>query len=205
MQAIAISAGLSALAILIWLMVSMRHDSVARIHSSSGQTIRRQRQTYHRTHIFAYYVSLLVANALQAAGTLMNFNWVAQGYVVSGPYCSAQGDEAPFNNRLVAKLGTGALKQAGNVGTAMWSFMIAIHLLNLLFLRRKTTVIGLIITLFGGWSVLATIIFIGPGLIQTQAQGPYFGVSGFWCWITHEYPREQFFLEYFFVSYGIND
>jgi hypothetical protein len=38
-----------------------------------------------------YFVSLMVANALQSAGTVMSVKWVALGGVTSGPYCSAQG------------------------------------------------------------------------------------------------------------------
>lgn len=171
--AIAISGGLSALAILLWLAI-----------------VRSQSKTYRHTHIFAYYVSLIAANTLQAAGTLMNFQWVALGYVISGPYCSAQG----------------GIKQAGNVGTALWSFMIALHLFNLLFLRWKSTLVALIVTLISGWTVVAVIIFVGPGVIQTMAKGSYFGVSGSWCWITDNYPHEQVFLEYFFefLSAGVS-
>lgn len=101
--------------------------------------------------------------------------------------------------------GLGGIKQAGNVGTALWSFMIALHLFNLLFLRWKSTRIGLIITLIGGWACVVVVVSVGPGFIQSAARGPYFGVSGVWCWITDEYPREQFFLEYFFVSHDICD
>jgi len=170
--AIALSAGLSTFAILLWLT-----------------TVRGQSKAYYHTHIFAYYVSLIAANTLQAVGTLMNFHWVVLGDVISGPYCSAQG----------------GMKQAGNVGTALWSFMIALHLFNLLFLRWKSTLVGLIVTLTGGWVAVAVVIFVGPGVIQTAAKGPYFGVSGFWCWITDNYHDEQVFLEYFFefVSAGV--
>jgi hypothetical protein len=83
---------------------------------------------------------------------------------------------------------------------ALWSFMIALHLFNLLFLRWKSTLVALVVTLVSGWTVVAVIIFVGPGVIQTTEKGPYFGVSGSWCWITDNYPHEQVFLEYFFVS-----
>jgi len=171
--AIAVSAGLSAFAILLWLTM----------------LVRRQRKAYHHTHIFAYYVSLMAANTLQAVGTLMNFHWVALGDVISGPFCSTQG----------------GMKQAGNVGTALWSFMIALHLFNLLFLRWKSTSMGMIITLICGWTAVASVILVGPGVIETAAKGPYFGVSGFWCWITDNYYDEQVFLEYFFVSHSMWD
>jgi hypothetical protein len=92
-------------------------------------------------------------------------------------------------------------KASGKRRGSPWSFMIAFHLFNLLFLRWKSTLMALVVTLICGWTVVAVIILIGPMVIQTAEKGPYFGVSGFWCWITNNYPHEQVFLEYFFVSH----
>lgn len=44
------------------------------------------------------------ANLLQAVGGILNIKWVIQRAVEEGPVCSAQG----------------AVKQAGNVGAAVW-------------------------------------------------------------------------------------
>ncbi|KAI0072102.1 hypothetical protein K474DRAFT_1668251 [Panus rudis PR-1116 ss-1] len=139
--------------------------------------------TYHNTHVVPYFVSLLISNILQAAGTSMNARWVLERMVVAGGYCSFQG----------------GLKQAGNIGMALWSFVLAAHLFNLLFLRWKSTKVGLWATLAGGWFAIIFIVAIVPIPIQaTKKRGPYFGPSGFWCWITPAYPQEQIFLEYFF-------
>ena len=51
-----------------------------------------------------YFICLLVANFLQALGTFMNVRWVAERDVEAGHYCSLQG----------------GIKQAGNVGMALW-------------------------------------------------------------------------------------
>ena len=56
------------------------------------------------TRIMPFFVSLLVANILQAIGTLINSEWVNKRNAVSGGLCSAQG----------------GIKQAGNVGIALW-------------------------------------------------------------------------------------
>ncbi|KAK7683172.1 hypothetical protein QCA50_013845 [Cerrena zonata] len=139
--------------------------------------------SYQNTHVVPYFVSLLVANVLQALGTCMNAKWVIEHTVEAGPFCSFQG----------------AIKQVGNVGMALWSFVLASHLFSLLFLRRKSTQRGLLMTLIGGWSVIIFIVAIGPIAIQTtKKRGPYFGPSGYWCWITSSYPHEQIFMEYFF-------
>ncbi|KAJ7842399.1 hypothetical protein B0H13DRAFT_2365236 [Mycena leptocephala] len=78
---------------------------------------------YGNTHINGYFKSLLLANAIQSFGTVMNFKWAADREVTSGVFCSAQG----------------GIKQAGNVATALWSLVLALHLFNLLFLRLKST------------------------------------------------------------------
>lgn len=47
-------------------------------------------------------MSLLLANAMQSIGTVMNFKWVDYGGVVSGSFCSAQG---PIASGLVMNSG----------------------------------------------------------------------------------------------------
>ncbi|THU87007.1 hypothetical protein K435DRAFT_356926 [Dendrothele bispora CBS 962.96] len=138
--------------------------------------------TYRRTHLFSYLLSLLLANMIQSVGTVMSLEWVMRNEVVSGMFCTYQG----------------AIKQVGNVSTALWSFMISIHLFNLLFLRRSLTMIGFWLTIVLGWISVVVIVLIGPAAIEKKEEGRYFGISGPWCWITSGYPKEQIFLEYFF-------
>lgn len=132
------------------------------------------------TYIPALFGSLIVSNLLQSMGTGINLWWVLNGGVSSGMLCSAQG----------------GLKQAGNVGTAIWSFALALHAFRLLFLRTRVAkrIQWLAITL--GWVFIVFIVTIGPLAIQTKDRGPYFGPSGYWCWVTHNYPIEQTVLEY---------
>lgn len=146
------------------------------------QVLGRIQTEHKRTHFVAYFNSLLLANLLQAIGTLMNAQWVIKGAVYGGGLCSVQG----------------GIKQMGNVAAALWSFMIALHTFNLLFLRRKMTALGQWLTIIIGWTAVLFIIIIGPLAIQTAEKGPYFGISGYWCWITDAYPAEQTYLEYFF-------
>lgn len=92
----------------------------------------------------------------------------------------------------------GGIKQAGNVGTAVWwamtfcgvgalgshlscrSFALALHAFRLLFLRSRVTrqISWLALTL--GWFFVAIIVSIGPLALQTEDRGPYFGPSGYW-------------------------
>ncbi|KAH8115958.1 hypothetical protein DFH11DRAFT_1250554 [Phellopilus nigrolimitatus] len=142
----------------------------------------KRSKTYHRTNIAPYLVSLLLANVLQAIATILNARWVRDGIVFDGDFCAFQG----------------GLKNAANVGTALWSFVIAVHVFNLLFLRWRTTRASMVATLVAGWSVVVMIVTLGPLAIETPERGPYFGVSGSWCWITDNYPKEQTYMEYIF-------
>jgi len=145
---------------------------------------------YHNTHVVPYFISLLTANVIQASATTLGARWLVEGSVEAGYYCSLQG----------------ALKNAGNVAMAVWSFVMAAHVFSILFLRRGTRYVTCVIVLVVGWLFVALIVSIGPLAIQKQGKGSYFGPSGYWCWITDDYPTEQLFLEYFieFVSAGLS-
>lgn len=57
-----------------------------------------------------YFVSLLVANAIAAIGSVMNAHWVIERGVRVGGFCTAQG----------------ATKNIGNVATALWTLVCSI-------------------------------------------------------------------------------
>ena len=136
-----------------------------------------------------FFVSLLVANVLQAIGTLINGRWVTDRNVEAGHLCTAQG----------------GIKQAGNVGMALWytlsppffvtsclahacrvrqlarSFALSLHVFMLLFVRRLTiSALHCWILLAAGWFLVAFDVAIGPTAIETAARGPYFGPTGYW-------------------------
>ncbi|KAJ7660058.1 hypothetical protein B0H17DRAFT_1095530 [Mycena rosella] len=140
------------------------------------------KKTYTHTHFQAYFVCLLLANTMQAWANIISLGWVTRGGVQDGGLCAMQG----------------GLKQGGNVGSAVWSFVISLHLFNLLFLRYKTPKLiswGMVVF---GWSFVFTIVFIGPVAIETAARGPFFGIAEHSCWITLNYRVQQIFMEYFF-------
>ena len=59
--------------------------------------------------------------------------------------------------------------------------MIALHLFNILFLRFSATGLGLAATLSFGWAFVATLVILGPAVLQTREKGFYFGISGIRC------------------------
>lgn len=95
--------------------------------------------------------------------------------------------------------GAGGIKQAGSIAAAFWSFAISLHLFNLLFRRYETPKLMSWTVVAFGWSFVLTLVFLGPVAMETPERGRFFGISGAWCWITHQYHAQQIMMQYFFV------
>ncbi|KAG9045607.1 hypothetical protein FS842_001146, partial [Serendipita sp. 407] len=143
-----------------------------------------------RTHVAAYFVSLLICDLMQGIGSLVNIAWINNKGVTNNSLCVAQG----------------AIKQTGNVGTALWSLVIAIHTFCLLFYRAQIRDWVCYVTLVSVWLLIGVVLSLGPGVLATKEKGPFYGISGLWCWMTSGYPVERYALEYcfMFVSAGIS-
>ncbi|KAF8524876.1 hypothetical protein BU17DRAFT_84426 [Hysterangium stoloniferum] len=113
----------------------------------------------------------------------MSSKWVQQGGVMLGGFCSTQG----------------AVKNAGNLAVSLWTLTLATHTFLVLFLRWKIRDYALYVTLFGVWLLVGFLVVLGPAAIQSPDKGPYFGISGFWCWIADPYPASRIAMEYFWL------
>ncbi|KAF5345271.1 hypothetical protein D9758_008498 [Tetrapyrgos nigripes] len=120
-----------------------------------------------RMHVATYFISLLVGNLLQAVGSIINVTWVASK-AVKDP---------------------GVVKHVADLSMAIWTFAIAMHTFCLLVLGLKIQRVTMIATVVSGWSGTFALVIIGPAVLGTK--GPYFGISGRWCWITEQYPAER--------------
>jgi hypothetical protein len=69
--------------------------------------------------------------------------------------------------------------------------VIGVHTFAVLFLRVKIPRSVMWVVLPGGWVTIGTIVFAGPLTLNTDLNGPFFGISGYWCWVTEEYPTER--------------
>jgi len=150
--------------------------------SISAFNTRKSRDShlFVRTHVAGYFVSMLVCDMLQAIGSIINAAWVRHQMVELGTLCMAQG----------------AVKQTSDVGTAIWTLIIAIHTFCILFLEWKIRTYALWATLVFGWSTIFALVMIGPATLNTEQRGSFFGVSGYWCWISEEYEAERVTLDY---------
>lgn len=64
----------------------------------------------------------MCANIIQAIGTIMNLKWISNGGLQDGVFCATQGVYFHVLILFLAlnKLNIGELKNAGNVGIAIW-------------------------------------------------------------------------------------
>jgi hypothetical protein len=136
-----------------------------------------------RTHVAAYFLSVLVCDLLQAVGSIMNQKWVQDMEVLVGHFCTIQG----------------AVKQTSDVGSALFTLILAIHTFFVLFLRWQVKPYVLWLTLLSAWSAVMAIVIAGPAVLDTTRRGPFFGISGYWCWITEPYAVEHLTLDYMFM------
>ncbi|PPQ84573.1 hypothetical protein CVT26_004040 [Gymnopilus dilepis] len=52
--------------------------------------------------------------------------------------------------------------------------------------------------MISAWAFVLFIILLGRFGLQDAVKGPFYGISGSWCWITSNYGPERVLLEYFF-------
>ncbi len=93
------------------------------------------------------------------------------------------------------------------VGTAIFCFVIAVHTFSLLFLRRQWSTRTCYIVLVVSWALVLLEVCIEAFVIaEPKTKGPYFGISGLWCWITAAYPIPRFATSYLlmFISAGLS-
>jgi hypothetical protein len=169
--------------------------SAVRSRRSSDKTL------FVRTHVAIYFVSLLMCNLIQSVGGLLNIRWVIVNRVYSGAVCTTQGVLKQFGNvrkgfSFIMKVGYSHFSSPQS-GTGVFCFIIATHTFSVLFLRRqwsdRTTYIVLVIS----WALLFLEMCNESFLLAKPKEiGPYYGVAGFWCWITAAYPIERYATSY---------
>ena len=92
------------------------------------------------------------------------------------------------------------LTLCGQVGTAIFTFVIAVHTFSLLCLRRKWPDWACYMTLITSCTIIALDLCIGNFVVaNVDKRGPYYGITSYWCWITPAYSTEQYTSEYLFI------
>lgn len=133
-----------------------------------------------RTNIAPYFVLMLIADFLQAIGSLMNGRWVQLDGVYVGGYCTAQG----------------VIKHISDIGVAMWSLVIAFHTFFLLFYRLRIPRWVMYITLVAVQGLVILVTPLGSVIYNDSGRGSFYGIAGYWCWITAEFETARIVLDY---------
>ncbi|KAH8984511.1 hypothetical protein EDB92DRAFT_1819049 [Lactarius akahatsu] len=132
-----------------------------------------------RTHVVFYFISLLLSDILQAIGSIMNSAWVTEQAVI---YDSALHSSRRRMLELLSGLWCGRQ-------------VIATRTFLVLFLRVPHKRYTMWITLIANWSLLGAIVIAGPATTSDKL-GPFYGISGIWCWISPNYSTKRIALDY---------
>ncbi|KAF8509978.1 hypothetical protein JB92DRAFT_2943073 [Gautieria morchelliformis] len=143
--------------------------------SDKWKPFSRGLRTFTLSSLGWYLLSLLLCDFFQGVAFALNFRWAQKGMMEQGKICMIQG----------------VVSQIGDLGAAIWSMAIAFHTFWLLFLIKQPHRLTVPIVLVIGWSILIFLPILGPTIIETSTRGPFYGLSGAWCWIGNGYGAER--------------
>ncbi|KAG8938374.1 hypothetical protein FRC03_007310 [Tulasnella sp. 419] len=131
------------------------------------------------------FLILLFNDFILSMGYVTILAWARDGKVTPGITCTAQG----------------VLQHAGEVGTSLATLAIAIYTFKSLLFRwtvHPTDRPWLMpLAVFGLISLFQLLMTLIPAVgIYDDPEKPFYGVAGYWCWITADYPGERLGLEY---------
>ncbi|CAE6442466.1 unnamed protein product [Rhizoctonia solani] len=141
-------------------------------------------RSFTHSALGVFLINLLLSDLIQGAAFSINFKWAADGNMYPSTACTAQG----------------SVSQVGDLGSAIWSLAIAYYTFSLLFLFKKPPrwLTWLIFIL--GWSIIIILPIIGPnGIENVKTRGPFYAISGAWCWVGDGYQLERFLYVYMWI------
>jgi len=131
----------------------------------------------------SFFIGLMVAELIQAMGGMLNIQWIIDAAVKEGPLCTTQG----------------ILKQLGDMGVAFMSLCIAFQTFSVLVLRWHAPTSASKYIIAAVFLFIALLQSISAATRTHSAKGPYYGNTGFWCWIGNNYRTEKIVFEYMWM------
>ncbi|TDL15996.1 hypothetical protein BD410DRAFT_902282 [Rickenella mellea] len=133
------------------------------------------------TDVDAYFLSLLIGDACQALGGILNVRWINQHTLRCGDYCSFQG--------VMIQLGTPLV--------ALSTMAISLHTFFVIFFkwvppRNRHLRIGVIAFI---WTLMFVVVFC-PWAVHRNDGHHYYAPTPYWCWISQRYLAERIAGEY---------
>jgi len=135
-------------------------------------------------HLEIYFANLMVADLIQAIGSILHINWVVKGYVTSGLACTTQA----------------VFKQLGDVGVALSTLAITVHTFVVLHCERIPPSSPLLPLVVISLVWITAVLMIG---ISFATHHGYYGPTGYWCWIVIRYKAGQIATEYAWMWFTV--
>ncbi|KAG8835718.1 hypothetical protein FRC17_001509, partial [Serendipita sp. 399] len=117
---------------------------------------RDKRHQFIRSHAGIYFICMLLSTLTFTLGFSLSLYWAIRRRITFGTFCTLQA----------------ALKQFGNVATALWVLAIAIHTFVVVFLQLRVAKwvgwmgFGIV------WTLSAAVVVAGPLIYTTEEMGP---------------------------------
>ncbi|KAI6002223.1 hypothetical protein F5J12DRAFT_224173 [Pisolithus orientalis] len=127
--------------------------------------------------IHYYFLNLMISDLFLAIGGFLDIKWVIETRVYFDAACTVQG----------------FFMQVGDVGVALSTMAIALHILQVLVLNWRSPPKYALFVLAIIWVVIV-ILVVAPNVIQHNINGP----TGHWCWIERGI-MEQIGLDYIWM------
>lgn len=141
---------------------------------------RGQKSQYMDASGSSLFLNLMVADLLQAIGSMPSIRWMREGTVTAGSLCTAQA----------------VIKQIGINGVALSSLCIGIHTFGVLVLQWKVPRHASKLAVVFIWVFIALVVGIPNAVHRKEV---YYGPTGYWCWIDKKHTAARIVTEYVWV------
>ncbi|KAI6157077.1 hypothetical protein BKA82DRAFT_994530, partial [Pisolithus tinctorius] len=131
----------------------------------SAVTIKRNasRRWSTDTHIHYYFLNMMISHLILSIGELLNIKWIVEARLYPGTVCTIQG----------------FLIQLGNVGVALSTMAVAVHVLQVLVLQWRSPPKLALLVLAIIWLLIFLLVVVPPIVVQHNI----YGASGYWCFV----------------------
>lgn len=140
----------------------------------------KDERIFLRMHLGAFVVCLLLSDLIQGLSGMFQLVWAANKQIDAGPLCTAQA----------------AMIMFGDLGTAFWNAVVAIHTFWTVVLGKRMSTIAVALLIATGWTLCVVLTIIGPIAIQNETAGPFYAIAGGWCFVTGYYKNARIYLHY---------
>ncbi|KAF8585184.1 hypothetical protein K439DRAFT_1616137 [Ramaria rubella] len=130
---------------------------------------------------FAVFVTcLLLSDLIQSVSGITQVKWAAENQIYEGTACSIQA----------------AALVMGDLGSTVWSCVIAAHTFYGLALGKQWSRTVVCVTVVTGWTCVTVLTFVGPLTLPSHESGPFFSIAGTWCFISSEHAVARLVIHY---------